>query len=142
MKINQEYLKDLLLAFEDTEGPDTWVYELVAKGYDQESPEFIFHMRLLDDNGLICRVDGEPGFGHQYQAYIGGYDYYWVDVPLRLTARGHDFIADLRQKEVWNSVKENFKDASMSTLVDVAKQLAQGYAKQKIKALTGFDPDS
>lgn len=141
MKVDQDYLKALLIAFEDTEGPDTWVYELVAKGYDQNSSEFIFHMRLFDDNGLICRVDGELGFGHQYHAYIGGYDYHWFDVPLRLTAQGHDFIADLRQKEVWNSVKENFKDASMSTLVDVAKQLAQGYAKQKIKALTGFDPD-
>ncbi|MGO3396175.1 MAG: DUF2513 domain-containing protein [Serratia proteamaculans] len=141
MKIDQQYLKDLLIAFEKTVGPDTRIDELKVKGYDINSSEFIFHMRLLDDNGLITRIDGQPGFGHNYRAYIGGDGYHWIDTPLRLTSRGHDFIDAIRQKEVWNNVKENFKEASLSTLVDVAKQLSQGFAKKKIKDLTGFDPD-
>ncbi|WP_394546894.1 DUF2513 domain-containing protein [Pantoea ananatis] len=138
MKIDQQYLKDLLIAFEDNEGPQTNIRELEDAGFDYSNQKFIFHMRLLDDKNLIARVDGEPGFGLCLGADNTGS---WAVLPLRLTSQGHDFIEALRQKEVWNTVKENFKEASISTLVDVAKQLAQGFAKQRIKQLTGFDPD-
>lgn len=138
MKIDQHYLKNLLIAFEDIEGPQTNIRELKEAGFDYSDQKFIFHMCLLDDQNLIARTDGRPGFGLSLAADDGGS---WVVIPLRLTAQGHDFIAALRQKEVWNSVKENFKEASISTLLDVSKQLAQGFAKQKVKQLTGFDPD-
>lgn len=139
MKINHEYLKDLLIAFEDTDGPDTILPDLVAAGFSKESNEFVFHMRLLYDNGMIIRIDGYPGFGHELNQHLAGYDYYWIEVPLRLTARGHDFIADLRQKEVWQTIKTGFKDEGLSTLMSVTKSLAEGFAKKKIKDLTGID---
>lgn len=139
MKIDQQYLKDLLIAFEDTEGPDTMLDELESAGYNRDDSNFIFHMRLLYDNGLIIRTDGKQGFGHEYHAYLGGHDYIWIPVPLRLTARGHDFIADLRQKEVWQTIKTNFKDEGISTLMELSKSLAMGFAKKKIKDLTGLD---
>ncbi|WP_337020858.1 DUF2513 domain-containing protein [Pantoea anthophila] len=138
MKIDQYYLKKLLIAFEDNEGPQTNIRELKEAGFDYNDQKFIFHMRLLDDQNLIARTDGRPGFGLSLGADDGGS---WTVLPLRLTAQGHDFIAALRQKEVWNSVKEGFQEASISTLIDVSKQLAQGFAKQRIKQLTGFDPD-
>lgn len=139
MKIDQQYLKDLLIAFEDTEGPDTMLDELESAGYNRDDSNFIFHMRLLYDNGLIIRTDGKQGFGHEYHAYLAGHDYIWIPVPLRLTARGHDFIADLRQKEVWQTIKTNFKDEGISTLMGLSKSLAMGFAKKKIKDLTGLD---
>lgn len=140
MKIDQQYLKDLLIAFEDTDGPDTLIDELEHAGFNRNDPNFIFHMRLLYDNGLIVRVDGERGFGHNMnQTMGGGVGYYWLPVPLRLTARGHDFIADLRQKEVWQTIKTNFKDEGISTLMGLSKSLAMGFAKKKVKDLTGLD---
>ncbi|HEB0104031.1 TPA: DUF2513 domain-containing protein [Serratia marcescens] len=140
MKINQQYLKDLLIAFEDTEGPDTFVEEL--KGYEINSENFIFHMRLLDDNKLVTRVDGEPGLGHLFRQHMNGYDYRWLNTPLRLTSHGHDFIDALKQKDVWNSVKTEFKDVtSIRSLIKITKSLATGFAKKKIKDLTGFDAD-
>ena len=138
MKIDHEYLKGLLIAFEDSPTPDTDVMELKERGYDFEAPKFIFHMRLLDDQSLIQRTDGEPGFG--FSQYFSGTTYYSV-TPLRLTSKGHDFISELRQKEVWNTVKTNFKDAGITTLIEISKQLAQGFAKQKIKSITGIDID-
>lgn len=140
MKIDQQYLKDLLIAFEDTEGSDTSEKDLLSKGIDTKSPEFTFHMRLLGDKGFVSRLNGEPGWEF-YQPVKMGYVTMNVESALRLTARGHDFISDLRQQEVWNTVKNNFSDASLSTLSDVVKELAKGYAKQKIKRLTGFDPE-
>nr|WP_251991947.1 DUF2513 domain-containing protein [Escherichia coli] len=65
--------------------------------------------------------------------------YSWIEVPLRLTARGHDFIADLRQKDVWQAIKTNFKDEGISTLMSVSKSLAKGFAREKIKDITGID---
>ncbi|CND91858.1 Hypothetical protein (DUF2513) [Yersinia rohdei] len=139
MKIDQEYLKKLLIAFEDTIGPDTILSELEGAGFSKDDNNFIFHMRLLYDNGLIIRVDGEFGFGHELFSSLQEYSYYWVETPLRLTARGHDFIADLRQKEVWQTIKTEFKDEGLSTLMSVTKSLAEGFAKKKIKDITGID---
>ena len=137
MKIDHEYLKNLLIAFEDSEGVETNIIELKEAGFDHNDMKFIFHMRLLDDQNLVLRTDGENGFG----LYQGIDSYSWSVMPLRLTAQGHDFIAALRQKEVWNTVRDNFKEASISTLIEVTKELAKGFAMKKVKALTGFDPD-
>lgn len=141
MKIDQQYLKDLLITFENSEGPDTMLEELKKSGYNEDSSEFIFHMRLMYDNGLIVRVDGESGFGHQFSSHMMGHSYYWIEIPLRLTARGHDFIADLRQKEVWETVKTNFKDEGLGALMGITKSLAMGFAKKRIKDATGIDID-
>lgn len=141
MKVDPQYLKDLLIAFEDTEGPDTTLAGLESAGYNRDDPNFIFHMRLLYDNGLIVRIDGKQGFGYEYYSHIGGHSYMWTPVPLRLTARGHDFIADLRQKEVWQTIKTNFKDEGISTIMELSKSLAIGFAKKKVKDFTGLDID-
>lgn len=138
MKIDQEYLKNLLIAFEDSDGPETNIRELNESGFNFSEQKFIFHMRLLDDKNLISRTDGQRGFGFYTGADDGGS---WAVIPLRLTAQGHDFIQALRQKEVWNSVKENFKDVGITTLVDVSKELAKGFALKQAKRLTGYDPD-
>ncbi|XYK68112.1 DUF2513 domain-containing protein [Serratia nematodiphila] len=142
MKIDQQYLKDLLIAFEETEGHDTSIDDLKKKGYDVDSSDFIFHMRLLDDNKFITRIDGEPGFGHLHIQHLNGFKYRWISMPLRLTSNGHDFIDALRQKEVWNSLKKEFKDVtSIQSLFGISKGLAAGFAKKKISNLTGLDID-
>ncbi|HBE9179197.1 DUF2513 domain-containing protein [Serratia fonticola] len=134
MKIDQQYLKDLLIAFEDNPDPQTNIEELRDAGFSYMEPKFLFHMRLLEDQRLIQRTDGKPGFGFFEGADDGGS---WGSIPLRLTSRGHDFIAALRQKEVWEQVKTGFKDASISTLINVSRDLAEGYAKKKISDLLG-----
>lgn len=140
MKLDQQYLKDLLIAFEKTYGPDTMLSELEDNGFNRYDQNFIFHIRLLCDYELIVRVDGKPGFGHIMSNELGeGVEYSWLEVPLRLTARGHDFIADLRQKEVWQAIKTNFKDEGIGTLMSVSKSLAKGFARKKIKDITGID---
>ncbi len=140
MKVDHEYLKKILITFESSPQPDTNIKEMINAGFDPKSADFIFHMRLIGDNELVTRTDGREGRSFYVNGYLGT-AILPIEVPLRLTAKGHDFIADLRQKEVWNVVKTNFKDASISGLVDIAKQLAQGFTKQKIKSITGLDID-
>ncbi|HHQ4263681.1 TPA: DUF2513 domain-containing protein, partial [Vibrio cholerae] len=59
----------------------------------------------------------------------------WKIVPIRLTASGHEFIESLNEPDVWDTIQSNFKEASLETLAVVAKDLAIGFAKQKVKAL-------
>ncbi|MGI8487157.1 DUF2513 domain-containing protein [Pectobacterium sp. S5] len=134
MKIDHEYLKGLLEAFEASGQPQTDVNELQQAGYDCNTNTFLFHMRLLDDRNLIARTDGEYGFGF-FESVDGGGS--WAALPLRLTANGHDFLEAIRNKEVWNTVKTGFKDASIGTIVDVSKRLFDGYLQKKIDGILG-----
>ncbi|HHK9581905.1 DUF2513 domain-containing protein [Citrobacter sp. Cb008] len=120
MKIEQDYLKGLLEAFEASDSPDTDILRLNELGFNCDTDIFVFHMRLLEDRGLIVRSDGEPGFG-AYGSLDGST--HWAVMPLRLTAIGHDFLDALRNQEVWSTLKTGFKDASMGTLMTVSKEL-------------------
>jgi len=120
MKINQDYLKGLLEAFEASNSPNTDILQLNELGFNCETDTFVFHMRLLEDRGLIVRSDGEPGFG-AFDSLDG--TTHWAVMPLRLTAIGHDFLDALRNQEVWSTLKTGFKDASMGTLMTVSKEL-------------------
>ncbi|MDL4470748.1 DUF2513 domain-containing protein [Citrobacter braakii] len=120
MKIDQDYLKGLLEAFEASDSPDTDILRLNELGFNCETDTFVFHMRLLEDRGLIVRSDGEPGFG-AFDSLDGAT--HWAVMPLRLTAIGHDFLDALRNQEVWSTLKTGFKDASMGTLMTVSKEL-------------------
>jgi Hypothetical protein (DUF2513) len=133
MKIDQDYLKGLLEAFENAEKPTTDIEELQLLGFNYEDDKFIFHLQILADRML---VEGE-GDNKNFLGYVKGNDGYtsWGAIPLRLTANGHDFIEALRNKEVWETIKSEFKDASIGTLIKVSKELFEGYAKNKIAAL-------
>jgi len=136
MKIDQEYLKKLLETCEAAPAPIFDIDELKAAGVDYDTDQFVFHMNILNDLGAIERDDGESGFG-----LVRGIDGHmsWAAVPLRLTAQGHQFIEALRNKEVWATLKRDFKDASVSTLWDVSKRLLEGYTRKKIEALLNGD---
>ena len=132
MKIDPEYLKKLLETCEASPAPTFDIEELKAAGLDYDNDQFIFHMGILDDQGFVERDDREPGFG-----VIRGADRYvsWAVLPLRLTARGHQFIEALHNKEVWATIKKGFMDASIDTLWDVSTKLLEGYTQKKIEGL-------
>ena len=54
MKLDQQYLKDLLIAFEKLMAL-TRCSELEDNGFNRYDQDFIFHMRLLCDYELIVR---------------------------------------------------------------------------------------
>lgn len=138
MKIDHDYLKKLLEACEAAPAPIFDIEEIKAAGLDYGTDQFVFHMSILNDLGVVERDDGEPGFGLARGAdgYIS-----WAVLPLRLTAQGHQFIEALRNKEVWATIKRDFKNASINTLMDVSKKLVEGYARRKVEApLKGADP--
>jgi hypothetical protein len=131
MKINQSYLKGMLGAFESAEAPTTDIQELDGKGFKCSEDVFIFHLQILADQDFVQR---EQGHGLGYTKGAGG-DISWSVVPLRLTAQGHDFIEALNNSQVWDTIKTEFKDASIGTLWKVSKGLLEGCTKKKLEAL-------
>jgi hypothetical protein len=53
----------------------------------------------------------------------------------RLTANGHDFASALNKPDVLSTLKEKFKDEGISSVMDIAKQLAQKYLEKKLESL-------
>jgi hypothetical protein len=132
VKIDQDYLKNLLEACQASEKPTFDIEDLKAAGCDYNDKRFEFHMMILTDQGFIERDDGDPGFG--LTKSLDGFPS-WSVLPLRLTASGHQFIEALSNKEVWAAIKHGFKDASIATLKTVSLKLLEGYAKKKIEKL-------
>jgi Hypothetical protein (DUF2513) len=132
MKIDPDYLKKMLETFEAAPAPIFYVSDFQDAGLNFHDHEFIFHLGVLADQGFVARDDRKPGFGLQRGADGSAS---WSIVPLRLTAEGHHFIEALKNKEVWATLKKDFKDASLSTLWDVSKKLLEGFAKKKIEGI-------
>ena len=134
MKIDPDYLKGLLEAFEASPEPTTDIEQLKDAGFDYNNKLFIFHMRILADRNLVEQPDGELGFGA-----ISGADGHisWSVLPLRLTSAGHELVSALRNKEVWETIKTNFKDGSINTLLDISKKLLEAYTTKKLEQILG-----
>lgn len=132
MQIDHDYLKRLLEAFQAAPGPLTDIQQLESVGIPYEDPQFIFHMEILQDKGLVERADGNSGFG----LFRGAdWNYHsWAVVPLRLTATGHEFLEALHDKRIWAVIQKQFKSAGIATLVTVAKTMLESYTKQALGA--------
>jgi len=129
MKIDQDYLKDLLNAFQAEESLYTDINKLKEKGFDHLTDKFLFHIQILEDKKLIenCTKNSKIGYDFTLDGGIS-----WTIVPLRLTATGHDLIEALNKSEVWDIIKMYFKEASISTLVSVGTELVKKLALEKI----------
>jgi len=129
MKIDQEYLKRLLEACQASRGPTFDIEELKLWGFNYYDKQFEFHMMIVTEQGLIERDDGDPGFG-LFKSGDGSPS--WSVLPLRLTASGHQFIEALSNREVWQAIQTQFKDASIGTLRIVSERLLEGYARNVV----------
>jgi hypothetical protein len=123
------YLKRLLETFEAGPGPVIDINALSAAGISYSDPQFIFHMEIFQDEGLVERVDHERGFG-----LVRGIDGFesWSVVPLRLTADGHKLLETLRDQRIWATIKRQFKTAGIATLVTVSKTLLESNTKASL----------
>ncbi len=132
MKIDQDYLKRLLEAFESSQEPTVDRDQLAENGLIEDENIFVFHMQILNDQRFIEREDKEPGFG--YYPEIAG-DRSYVIIPLRLTSHGYQFLEAIRNKEIWSTIKTEFKEASLGTLWKVSKELLEAYTRKKLERL-------
>jgi hypothetical protein len=119
MKRDMELVVKILSFLEDKEdfiNPVTPEIE----GYTED--EINYHLKLMDQAYLIEAKDWSSMSSTTWVASC-------------LTNLGHDFIDAIRHESIWSTIKSEFKDASLSTIVSVSKQLAEGWAKKKVESL-------
>ena len=128
MKIDQEYLRKILNAFIESPRSFVWVADMVDKGIDIDD-KFLFHIQILEDQHFVECLDKKSEIG--YEITLGG-DFEWKSRPLRLTASGHEFTEAINRPEIWEILKAEFKDASLSTLKSTATSLLIAFAKKQV----------
>ncbi|WP_237487825.1 DUF2513 domain-containing protein [Vibrio parahaemolyticus] len=121
MKRDMELIRKLLLTIE--ENPR----QLEVEGYDKNQVKY--HALLLIEAGFL---DGNVSDTLANTSVVPSF----VSVN-RLTWDGHEFLDSIRKEEVWNTIKTEFKDASISTVFSIGKQLTENYAKKKLSSLLG-----
>ncbi|EMN7207540.1 DUF2513 domain-containing protein [Vibrio parahaemolyticus] len=121
MKRDMELIRKLLLTME--ENPR----QLEVEGYDKNQVKY--HGLLLIEAGFL---DGNVSDTLANTSVVPSF----VSVN-RLTWDGHEFLDNIRKEEVWNTIKTQFKDASISTVFSIGKQLTENYAKKKLSSLLG-----
>lgn len=119
MKRDMEIIRSILLALEEDVDPNK------VEGATAEQVRY--HQALLIEAGLI---HGRTTFYLSNTTPIPDV----VNIE-KLSWQGHEFIDLARQKEIWNTIKSQFKEASFDTVITVAKDLAEGWAKKKVQEL-------
>ena len=128
MKIDQDYLREILNTFIESPRSFIWIADIIDKGIKTDD-KFLFHMQILEDQHFIECLDKTSALG--YEITLGG-NFEWKSRPLRLTASGHEFTEAINRAEIWDILKEEFSDASLSTLKSTATTLLIAFTKKQI----------
>lgn len=119
MKREMELIRKIMLTVEDDQDISS------IEEYSLGSVKY--HAALLIEAGLL---DGKT---YIYQSNTTQAP---DDVHItKITWSGHDFIDAVRKDTVWQTIKTEFKDASVETVIKVSKQLAEGWAKKRVDEL-------
>lgn len=137
MKPNLEYTAKILAFFEESDFPDVAMVELWKDNViENDSRQFVFHYKLMIENGLVSRSDlvcnslESLGLGRNEDG-----EYQPLNYELRLTQSGHDFAKALANKKVLEKIKSDFSEAPFKTIYEESLKLLTKYTFKKIEEL-------
>lgn len=102
------------------------------EGYDDGTIRY--HQALLADAGFVTseKIVSKTTPDRVIEAY-----------PFDLTWRGHEFLASIRQEQVWEQLKQQFgrnlREAPIETLFQVAKSVGVAVAERRIRNALGLE---
>lgn len=119
MKRDMELIRIILFSVENGEKDKS------IEGYSEDVLRY--HQSLLIEAGLL---EGEVLHGNVTFSESP------VSVFIKkLTWEGHELLDAVRHDSIWNTIKVDFKEASVETIIKVAKQLMEGWAKKNVSLL-------
>jgi len=110
MKRDWELIREILLAIE-AKPDDSWLGAEQIEGYSIE--EISYHYKILHQAGLI-EADFKGGL-------------WWAK---ELTWQGHELLDSLREKALWNKIKEEIKEKGMSLSFEAIRVIASELIKR------------
>jgi hypothetical protein len=135
MQIDYDYLNEIFKVFLDSEAPTVdWESFEELRNNNGNNDNFIFHIRLLSDGGLIANTNGESSV-ESLGILPTAFDYVISITPWRLTLNGHDFANKLAKPEVLSVIKDKFKKDGLSTVMEVATEIVKQIANKKLEEL-------
>lgn len=127
MKRDMELIRTIMLKIEESQQK---VQKVTCDGVPQEIVNY--NIMLMIDGGLL---EGS------YKPLKNGS----MSTPLihieKLTWEGHEFLDNLRKDQIWEKIKNDFKESSMETIKQVSKDLALGFAKKQTQELLKLSSD-
>ena len=135
MKIDFQYIKDFLDIVLLHDHPDFKINHKDIKPLwetDEQLNQLVFHLEIMEDQGLIESSTGSNGIG--FRRMSDG-QFTVSIIPLRLTAAGHQFAADLSKPGVFEKVKTTFKDAGPTEAVKVVFALGKKALENQLEDL-------
>lgn len=117
MQLNPNCIRDILIAIEAHSDFYTRAKYKVEDPFPELSsyahPEILYHIRQCEQSGLIQEVHYYDNGKH-------------TDIS-DLTPAGHEFLANIRNDSVWKKVMSKGAGASLSILIELAKQVASAF---------------
>jgi hypothetical protein len=112
MKRDMELVRTLLLSIEESPKKPSWK-DLAPQGSssDLETEKILEHLKLIEEAGFTKSV-------------IVGLQGYRLPENIELTWKGHEFLADVRDPDIWSKTKERAKGVAsvgVGFLWDIAK---------------------
>lgn len=117
MKRDNDYLRELLFEFERS-NDDYLKCILNTYGKSDEQMKEYYHVQLLCDDGCVYQVG---------------------DHTYRLTSQGHDFIESIRDKGIWEEIKEVVAEKGGNATLEMIKIIAKGLLKKKLSEHADID---
>lgn len=117
MKRDMDLVRQLLLRIEE-EGTPAVPNVPALDGYSEEV--VIHHVKLLAQAGLVTAIDASSFDGPDY-------------LQIEMTWQGHDFLASVRDPDIWRRTKEGAGKVgswSIGTIAEVAKAVALAKMKE------------
>ena len=120
MRRDMDLIRQLLFLIED-QGHDmnSWIEDVIVEGFSEE--QVTHHTWLLMDGGFATGIDLSTSDGNSFK-------------PRCLTWQGQEFLAAIRDKEIWDKTLDIAKQGgsgTISAIIDIAKSLA----KKKLEKL-------
>lgn len=117
MRLNVSCIRDILIAVESHSDFSTQAEYKIEDPFpelsDYSHDEILYHIKQCEVSGLIQGVE----------YYDGGN---LTDIS-DLTPAGHEFLANIRNDSVWKKLLSRGTGASLSILMELAKQFATKY---------------
>ncbi|NNJ16344.1 DUF2513 domain-containing protein [Pseudomonas putida CSV86] len=122
MKLDKDLVRDILLAVEAHDEPDSWLPLEIPGKSDTETS---YHVMLLAEAGLLKADDVGSMSTFEWNA-------------TRLTYKGHEFLDTVRDPEIWRRTKSGAEKAGVAGL-GMLVELGKAYGKQMLKERLGIE---
>lgn len=123
MKRDMELIRKILFKIED-EVNNVAVHNIKIEEYSMQ--QVAYHCALLREGGYIYDYNGYYGDGELYSFGVG-----------RLTWKGHDFLDNIREDNVWNKTKETISSKGLPFAFDIVKSVSSNIISALVKAGLG-----